>query len=203
MSRFGTRPRWYTRWTQGLPRLPAPPLGTIIGAKKGPKSRLYRRQSPTRMRITPSITGLFGSMLPLMLPIFADMPILPPIGFIIFLAWRLLRADIWALWAGFPLGLFDDVFSGQPFGSGALLWSVALLTIELIEQRQVARDYIQNWIIAGVAILIALLAGAWFVGLQQARPPFMAVMPQIIISVLVFPLVMRVVAGIDRWRLAR
>lgn len=203
MSRFNARPRWFTRWTRGLPRLPAPPLGTIVGVKKGPKSRLYRRQSPIRMRITPTISVVIASMLPLMLPILADMPIMPPIGFIVFLAWRLLRADIWPLWAGFPLGLFDDVFSGQPLGSGAFLWSVALLAIELVEQRQVARDYIQNWIIAGVAITIALLAGAWFVGLEQARPPFMAVMPQIIISVLTFPLVLRLVAGIDRWRLAR
>ena len=84
-----------------------------------------------------------------------------------------------------------------------MLWSVTLLTIELIEQRQVVRDYIQNWIIAGIAIAVALLAGAWFVGIEQVRPPFVAVVPQIIISVLTFPVFMRAVAGIDRWRLAR
>jgi rod shape-determining protein MreD len=46
----------------------------------------------------------------------------------------------------------DDIFSGQPFGSAGLLWSLAMLTIEIIDSRAIWRDYIQDWLIAALLI---------------------------------------------------
>jgi hypothetical protein len=62
---------------------------------------------------------LFGS-LPPWLPIIAPAPVPPPLGFLLLLAWRLLRPGLLPPWAGLPLGLFDDLYSGQPTGSGPL-----------------------------------------------------------------------------------
>ena len=202
MSRLGVRPPWYKRWFahigQAMPKWPAAPL-----ARRGPPSPLYRQQSPTRMRMTPVATVLIASLAPLLLPIVASMPLLPPLGFMTFVAWRLLRPGLWPLWAGFPFGLFDDISSGQPFGSGALLWSVTLLALELWEQRRIGRDYIMDWVLAGLAIIFVLIGGVVMVGLSQPRPPLSSIVPQIIIALLLFPLIMRSVAAVDRWRLAR
>ncbi len=193
MSRFNTRPRW----GRYVPKLPPVPI-----AKKGPRSRLNRRQSPTRVRLAPIFSVLIASMLPLLVPIVTDMPILPPFGFMVFVGWRLLRPGLWPLWVGFPFGLFDDLCSGQPFGSGALLWSVLLLALELWEQRQLGRDFVMDWLIVAIAIIFVLLGGAYMVGLTQMPPSMLGLLPQIGISLLLFPLIMRGVAAVDRWRLA-
>ena len=198
MSRFGPQLPWYRRWGRMVPKLPTAPL-----TKRGPKSRLYRRQSPTRVRFTPIVTVILASMAPLVLPIVANMPLLPPLGFMVFLAWRLLRPGLWPLWVGFPFGLFDDICSGQPFGSGALLWSIATLALELWEQRQIGRDYVMDWVLAGLAIGAVLIGGVFMVGLSQVRPPLGSVGVQLVVSLLLFPLIMRIVASADRWRLAR
>ena len=38
--------------------------------------------------------------------------------------------------------MFDDLFSGQPMGSAMLLWSVAMIALEAIEQRFPWRGYL-------------------------------------------------------------
>ncbi len=64
----------------------------------------------------------------------------------------------------------DDVFSGQPFGSAGLLWSLAMLVIEVIDSRAIWRDYLQDWLIASVLIAVVLLGGLWIAGLAHAAP---------------------------------
>ena len=198
MSRFGSRVPWYARWGQSLSKLPTAPF-----AKRGPKSRLNRKQSPMRVRATPIVMVIVACMMPLLVPMVSAMPLMPPLGFMTFIAWRLLRPGIWPLWVGFPFGLFDDICSGQPFGSGALLWSVTILALEIWEQRLLARDYIMDWFLAGLALILVLVGGVFMVGLSQPRPPVSGIVPQLIIALLLFPLIMRGVAPADRWRLAR
>src|SRR5919112_511136 len=97
-------------------------------------SRINRAQSPILAYGLPWASILLGSLTP-WLPIIAPAPVLPPLGLMMLLAWRLLRPGLLPLWAGLPLGLFDDLYSGQPLGSGILLFSLALLAVELIELR--------------------------------------------------------------------
>ena len=84
-------------------------------------SRINRRESLVLAYGLPWATILFGSLTP-WLPIIAPAPVLPPFGFLLMLAWRLLRPGLLPPWAGLPLGLFDDLYSGQPMGSGVLLF---------------------------------------------------------------------------------
>ena len=78
-------------------------------------SRINRTQSPLRAGSVPYLSIMLGSLVPLLL--IADvMPLLPPLGFLMLIAWRLMRPGLLPLWAGAPLGAFDDLVSGQPFG---------------------------------------------------------------------------------------
>jgi rod shape-determining protein MreD len=165
------------------------------------KSRLYREQSPVRMLAIPVSSVLIASMVTAM-PVIEAQALLPPMGLLFFIGWRLMRPGLWPIWAGLPFGLFDDLFSGQPFGSAGLLWSLAMLGIEIIDSRAMWRDHWQDWFIGSITITLCLLGGLWFVGLAYVRPDPVTVLPQIILSILIFPLVIRFCARLDRVRVS-
>lgn len=184
-------------------KVPVPTKALRLPLRPGREyeTRFDREQSPLKMRVVPAISVMVGSMITT-LPIIEAQPLLPPFGLLIFLGWRLMRPGLWPLWAGLPLGLFDDIFSGQPFGSGGLLWSLAMLILEGIDSRAHWRDHIQDWIIAGLLIIFVLLGGWWTTGLAHNRPGLIVLLPQIMLSVLIFPLAVRLCARLDKWRLA-
>lgn len=165
------------------------------------ESRFDREQSLLKMLAIPIASVVLASTVTT-LPIFTAQPLLPPFGFLMFLAWRLMRPGLLPVWSGVPFGLVDDVFSGQPFGCAGILWSLAMLTIELIDSRAIWRDYIQDWLIASLLIVAVLLGGLWISGLAHAAPGVQVLLPQMLLSILLYPLVVRICARLDSWRLA-
>ena len=149
-------------------------------------------------RALPWATIAGGSLLTIV-PGVATVPFLPPFGLLMLLAWRLLARFALRPWAAAPLGLFDDLVSGQPLGSSVLLWSLCFLGIEMVEQRLAFRDFWQDWLIAGGAIGCTLLAGR-LIAVPLGAQVDLAVAAQIVGSVLLFPLATRLVAWIDRKR---
>lgn len=165
------------------------------------ESRFDREPSTLKMLAIPIASTVLASMLTT-LPILTSQPILPPMGFLMFLAWRLMRPGLLPVWSGVPFGLADDLFSGQPFGSAGLLWSLAMLAIEIIDSRAIWRDYLQDWLIAALLIIAVLMGGLGITGLAHAAPETVVLVPQIMLSILLYPLVVRICALLDRWRLA-
>lgn len=163
---------------------------------------INRVESPLRANSVPYISIAFGSMLPFLL--IADvMPIAPPLGFILFLGWRLMRPGLMPLWAGVPLGAFDDLFSGQPFGSAILLFSLTMIALEIVETRFPWRGFWQDWFTAGLAIVIYILAAITVSGATLSAHLFIAAIPQILLAILLYPLFARIIAWLDRFRLSR
>lgn len=164
--------------------------------------RINRAPSPWRARSVPYVSIVIGSVLPVML--LADtMPLAPSFGFLVLLAWRMVRPGLLPLWAGAPLGAFDDLVSGQPFGSAILLWSLAMIAIEVIETRFPWRGFWQDWFTASVMAVCYWLATLLVSG-ASVTPEMLAVAaPQALIAVLLYPIIARMVAGLDRFRLAR
>jgi rod shape-determining protein MreD len=162
--------------------------------------KLGRHPSRLRLAGVPVVTVLFGSLLTA-LPLIAQSPILPPFGLLLLLSWRLLRPELWRAWIGLPLGLFDDMASGQPIGSAMFLWTVALIGIDAIEHRLVWRSYRQDWLIASLAIIVCLSGGLFFARITGGGAmPFSLIVPQMVWTILLFPFVVRQCARIDRWR---
>ncbi|NNM75593.1 rod shape-determining protein MreD [Sphingomonas sp. ID1715] len=154
-----------------------------------------------KARAVPIVSTMLGSMLPLMLPVIAEAPVVPPFGLMVLLAWRLLRPGFWAVWAPLPLGFFDDLASGQPVGSAMLSWTVAFLAIEVSERTLLWRDYLQDWFVAALAIAGCMAAGYVFALFAGGAAPMVSVVLQIVASILVFPAVARLCARLDVWRL--
>lgn len=165
-------------------------------------SRINRTHSPVLASTVPWVSILLASLCQT-LPMASAAPIMPPLGFIALLCWRLVRPGLLPVWAGFPLGLFDDLLSGQPFGSAILLWSVALLVIELIETRLPWREFVLDWMLATLLIAAYLLLGAIMSGAPIEGPMLAMLLPQFVLSALVYPILARLVAGLDRLRLTR
>lgn len=163
---------------------------------------LNRAHSPLRARTVPYLSIMAGSVIPVVF--LADvMPLLPPLGFMALLCWRLMRPGFLPLWAGIPLGAFDDLFSGQPFGSAILLWTLTMFALEVIETRLPWRGFWQDWFTAGPVLVIYMLAAMVVSGASLSTPLFLAAIPQIVIAVLLYPLFARGIAWLDRFRLAR
>lgn len=154
-----------------------------------------------RGQVLPAISTIVGSIT-VLLPVIADAPVMPPFGFMMLLAWRLLRPELWPVWIGLPLGLTDDLVSGQPIGSAMLLWTLALLAIDLVDRRLVWRDYWQDWLIAALTIILYLIGGLLTANVTGGNGNVLLIVPQMVLSVLLFPAVARLCAHLDRWRLS-
>lgn len=163
----------------------------------------FARPSTVRMRVTPIATVMLASALPAMLPMIATFPILPPLGLLLFVAWRRLRSDLWPAWIGLPLGLWDDLFSGQPVGSAMALWTIIVLFFEAVEYRMLFQDQWIDWLLSAVAIALAIFGGVFLLSWTGVSVSYAVVLPQFGWSVLAYPLVARLVAMLDRWRLRK
>lgn len=164
--------------------------------------RINREHSPLVALALPWLSILVASLLPLFF-IATALPLLPPTGFLMLLAWRLVRPGLLPVWAGFPLGLFDDLFSGQPLGSAMLLWSLIMIAIELFDRRIPWRSFAQDWIAAGLALTGYILTAFVVSGATPGMPALVALGPQLLLSVLLFPAAARLVSALDRLRLTR
>ena len=137
------------------------------------------------------------------LPIISTSGWYPDFGFLVLLAWRLLRADAWPAWWAAPLGFFNDLVSGHPIGFSIALWAAAMLALDLADRRTMWRGYWLEWIFAAM-LLLANEAAEWRVAqIMGASLPFLTVVPSLLIAVLAFPVVAWGVSRLDRWRLGR
>lgn len=164
------------------------------------KPRINRGPSPSLAIATPWLLVMLGSLVPAW-PIVASAPLVPPLGFLLLIAWQQLRPGLFPVWAGLPLGLFDDLYSGQPFGSAVLLWSAAMILLDLVEVRMPWRGVALNWLAASGIATFYLIIAAQLADLAGGNSSLLHLVPQIVLSVLAYPIAAVLVGGADRFRL--
>lgn len=170
-------------------------LRTRISKPAVPK--INRAPSPVLAISVPWLLVMLGSLSPA-LPFVSISPAIPPLGFMMLVAWLQMRPGLFPVWAGLPLGLFDDLFSGQPFGSGILLWSLVTIFLDFVEVRFPWRGFLQNWLLAAAVLATYLLAAAVLASGLAGIP---LVLMQIGFAVVFYPLVGRMVGLADKLRL--
>ncbi len=166
-----------------------------LSAPAAPK--INRAPSPVLAICVPWLLVMLGSLSPV-LPFISASPVAPPVGFMVLVAWLQLRPGLFPVWAGLPLGLFDDLFSGQPFGSAMLLWSVVTIFLDFVEIRFPWRGFLQNWLLAAAVLAVYLLAAAV---LASGAAGFALVPLQVGFAIVFYPLVGRIVGLADKLRL--
>jgi rod shape-determining protein MreD len=137
------------------------------------------------------------------LPLVVHQGWFPDFGFLMLIAWRLLRADAWPTWWAAPLGLINDLVTGYPIGLSVTVWTASMLALDLLDRRTIWRDYWIEWGLAAVLILFNE-AVQWQVAASVgATVPFSEMIPPIVISIAGFPVAAWVVGRLDRWRSGR
>jgi rod shape-determining protein MreD len=164
------------------------------------KPRINRGPSPVLALAVPWLVVMIGSLSPLW-PIVASAPLVPPLGFMLLVAWQQLRPALFPAWAGLPLGMFDDLYSGQPFGSAVMLWSAAMIALDLLEVRFPWRGVALNWLAASGLVTIYLVLTTLIANAAGANAGVLTVLPQIVLSVLAYPIVAWLIGAADRFRL--
>jgi rod shape-determining protein MreD len=160
-------------------------------------------QGPLRWAtLVPAATVVAASLLST-LPIVSSSGWYPDFGFLVFISWRLLRSDPWPAWWAAPLGLVNDLFTGQPIGFSVALWSATMLALDLIDRRTMWRDYWMEWVLAAVLIAINEWLEWQVAGLTGAPVPFNRVVPPLVITIFLFPIIAWIVSRLDQWRLGR
>ena len=171
-------------------------MSRIAGSPRAILYREYKRRFvPVASTVTAILLGLF--------PLVVMNPLIPDIGFLVLLTWRLLRPEIWMPSVALGCGLFDDLVSGHPLGQSMALWTIVFLVFDLIDNRVDYKDFWFDWFYAAVAVVFHT-AGAWYIGVLMHSPsPFSQLLPQIGFTILAYPVLARLILGLDRWRLAR
>ena len=137
------------------------------------------------------------------LPIVSSSGWYPDFGYLALLSWRLLRSDPWPPWWAAPLGLVNDLFTGNPIGFSVALWSATMFALDLVDRRTMWRDYWIEWGLAAVLIAIDEWLQWRLAKAAGALVPFTRMLPPLIISICVFPLSAWFASRIDAWRLGR
>ena len=160
------------------------------------------RVQQAQRRFVPLLSMVVACLLSL-LPIVASAPLVPDLAFLTLIAWRLVRPEMWTARTALPIGAFNDLVAGHPFGQSMALWTIAVLLLDLVDSRALFRDFWMDWLLASVLIIFYTL-GDWYIGhLMGNTANFSIMLPQLAFSVLLYPVVARIVVALDRWRLAR
>ena len=165
------------------------------------RTRIGREPAPYAPYV-PAASVIVASLLSA-LPIISMSGWYPDFGFLVLISWRLLRADPWPAWWAAPLGLINDLFTGYPIGFSVALWSASMLALDLIDRRTMWRDYWTEWALAAVLVGIDRWLQWWIASMTGARLPYFTIVPPLVISICVFPVVAWIVSRIDAWRLRR
>ncbi len=163
-------------------------------------NQLNRVPSPLLAHTAPWLSVMLASLIPAM-PVIASAPVLPPFGLLLLLAWRQVRPGVLPVWAGLPLGTFDDLFSGQPFGSAILLWSLAMIGLDMIEARFPWRSYWLDWLVSAGLLCACQALGLAFANAAGGSAALIVIVPQLATAILLYPLAGRLVSALDRMRL--
>lgn len=165
------------------------------------RTRIGREPAPYAPYV-PAASVIVASLLSA-LPIISMSGWYPDFGFLVLISWRLLRADPWPAWWAAPLGLINDLFTGYPIGFSVALWSASMLALDLIDRRTMWRDYWTEWALAAVLVGIDRWLQWWIASMTGTRLPYFTILPPLVISICVFPVVAWIVSRIDAWRLRR
>lgn len=168
-------------------------LGRQNALERGPKKLA---------RAIPALSVAAASLLSL-LPIVAEVGWMPDTGFLLLLAWRLLRGDVIPAWWAAPLGLWNDLVLGLPIGLSVATWTGAMILLDLSDRRTMWRDYWVEWLLAAALLTAAELIRRQVDAAMGAPYPLTTILPPLAIAILCFPLAAWTASALDRWRLGR
>lgn len=84
-----------------------------------------------------------------------------------------------------------------------LLWTLVMLGLDVVDRRMVWRDFWQDWGLASALLALVLTGGLLIANWTGGDTAWLIIAPQILASIALFPMVARLGATLDQWRLLR
>lgn len=116
-------------------------------------------------------------------------PVMPPLAFIALYYWSTYRPDLLPPSIAFLLGVLNDIINGLPMGVSALLFTIAQQII--LRQRRFfsGHSFFMLWSGFALAASVMMIAEWIVIGLVRWQTvPFLPVLMQTVIAIIVFPL---------------
>lgn len=173
---------------------------TALAPRKG---RSLNRQPKPQARLVPMLSVLAIAYLVAVLPVVPWLGLTPDAGYLMLLAWRLQRADAWPAWWAAPMGLFNDLVTGNPLGMSVMLWSFTMLALDLLDRRTMWRGYWLEWLLAMLFIALSETIQWAAAAAAGAGRPLASLASPWVVGTAAFPLAAYLAGRIDRWRLGR
>lgn len=150
----------------------------------------------------PPFTILVASLLALF-PAFTPGAWWPDLALLVLIAWRLRRSDAFPDWWAIPFGLFNDLVTGQPIGQSIVIFTLAMIAINLADIRLRWRSHWSEWAIATLLVALGELIEWQVNAIAGAPSPLRTLGPPVAIAALAFPLAAILIGKLDDFRLRR
>ena len=160
-------------------------------------------QGPRKNAEALPAASVAGATLLALLPFMSTHGWWPDFGLLALIAWRLQRSDAFPNWAAIPLGLFNDLVALHPLGLSVVCFTIALIVLDVMDARKIRGTFLTDWLVATLLIAVAEFIQLWVAAIQDAAMPLQAILPPIVISSLLYPVMAGIVALLDRYRLRK
>lgn len=149
------------------------------------------------VRTVPALT-VFASTLLMALPAPLAWGVIPQVPLLFVLIWASLAPRLMPAPLALVLGVLADLVTGLPLGINAFLFPAAVVAVRIAESRTEVRSLFLDWFFAAVVVLCANIV-AWQMLAFTGRPgPLLPMLAQAVLTILAWPLVVRIAARIQR-----
>ena len=165
-------------------------------ASLSPEERLAVRVGRWR-RLVPSLTCVFALFV-MTAPLVTSIPLMPHLALLTVLVWGLFQPQLMPPHVALILGVLTDGVLGLPLGVNAVLMPLMAVAIGALERRYGHRPYALDWGLAAILVLVYQFLAWQLFGFIDGESPFAPLLWQTMTTVLAYPVVVAIIARIQR-----
>ena len=148
-------------------------------------------------QLVPSFTCVLALFV-MSAPIITSMPSMPHLALLTILVWGLFQPVLMPPHVALILGVLTDAVLGLPLGINAVLMPMMAVAVGALERRYGHRPYAVDWTLAGILVLAYQFLGWQLLRFVDGDPSFGPLLWQAVTTVLAYPLVVAIIARIQR-----
>lgn len=118
--------------------------------------------------------------------------VLPQLPLLLVLVWASLAPHLLPVYAALLLGIVADLVTGVPLGINAFLLPLGLVAVRIAESRTEVRSLFLDWVFTALVVLVASLVGWQMLAFAGHPAPIGPVLAQAALTIIAWPLVVRV-----------
>ncbi|MCA3256413.1 MAG: rod shape-determining protein MreD [Alphaproteobacteria bacterium] len=151
-----------------------------------------------RLRLLVPIATCIVTLILMSFPLFTPVPVLPHLPLLAVLCWVLFSPSLMPPWVALPIGVLTDAALGVPLGVNAALMPAAAITVAAIDRRFADRPFELDWALAAILILSYQLLSAQLIAFATGVSAGGSLFVQAVSTILAYPIVVLLLARLQR-----